>query len=356
MAIYLGSLELATGAAAATGTGFPVNSYAPFFITGTGNPLGYNANGLYNHPNGDVWLETGKTLTTTAASYPDATGATSFTNSITQINSVGSGLPTNGANSPISLGKTSILSVDEGVNNLIYYYTSTNLTSLGTLNSSSASLTDTLKATQYPAFNRSTDEHYVVGNNTSGGGIANVIHKISESTFTETGTIGPVAQCTGGIKGIAFDHTNGFYYLFDQTSEIIYQYITATNVYTGLNVDMSFAVGDMQGITFDGTYLIVTDRQTAGAPSYQRMNFITTNNGTVFDQSSIKGYMNTSGIDWRGITYDHNNNNRFYFSQFNRSWSNANDPIYSSVLVVGNSTTQYGGSSASNIPMFVKIK
>tara|TARA_R110000803_G_scaffold159693_1_gene223755 strand:+ start:427 stop:1464 length:1038 start_codon:yes stop_codon:yes gene_type:complete len=336
-------------------TGFPVNSYAPFFITGTNNPPGYNANGLYNHPNGDVWMETGKTLTTTAALYPDATGVTSFTSSITQINSVGSGLPTNGASSPISLGKTSILSVDEGVNNLIYYYTSTNLTSLGTLNSSSASLTDTLKAVQNPAFNRSTDEHYVVGNNTSGGGIGNVIHKISESTFTETGTIGPVAQCTGGIKGIAFDHTNGFYYLYDATSEIIYQYITATNVYTGRNVNMSSAVGDMQGMTFDGTYLIVTDRNHPSS-SPQRMNFITTNNGTVFNQGSIKGYMTTSGIDWRGIAYDSNNNNRFYFSQYNRTWSNANDPIYSSALVVGNPTLQYGGSSASNIPMFVKIK
>jgi hypothetical protein len=351
MAIYLGSLELATGGAAATGTGFPVNSYAPFFVTGTGNPLGYDANGLYNHPNGDVWMETGKTLTTTAALYPDATGVTSFISSITQINSVSSGLPTNGASSPISLGRTSILSIDAGVNNLIYYYNSTNLTSLGTLNSSSASLTDTLKATQNPAFNRSTNEHYVVGNNTSGGGIGNVIHKISESTFTETGTIGPIAQCTGGIKGIAFDHTNGFYYLFDQTSEIIYQYITATNVYTGRNVDMSFAVADMQGMTFDGTYLIVVDRLNS-----QRMNFITTNNGTVFNQSSIKGYMATPGIDWRSIAYDTNNNNKFYFSKYNKSWSNANDPIYSSVLVVGNPTTQYAGPDFQPIVQFVKIK
>jgi hypothetical protein len=74
MAIYLGSLELATGAAAATGTGLPVNSYAPFFTSGSGNPTGYNATtGLYNHPNGDVWLDTGKTIVDSTSAYPSAT-------------------------------------------------------------------------------------------------------------------------------------------------------------------------------------------------------------------------------------------------------------------------------------------
>ena len=43
MAIYLGDLELATGAAAATGTGLPVNSYAPFYKSVSGNPTGWFA-------------------------------------------------------------------------------------------------------------------------------------------------------------------------------------------------------------------------------------------------------------------------------------------------------------------------
>ena len=71
MALYLGNLELAVGGGA-TGTGLPVNSYAPFYAIATDNPTGYNSStGLYEHPNGDVWLKTGKTITATS-DYPDA--------------------------------------------------------------------------------------------------------------------------------------------------------------------------------------------------------------------------------------------------------------------------------------------
>ena len=63
MAIYLGSLELATGGGA-TNTGLPVNTYESFNVSATGNPTGYDATtGLYTHPNGDYWLKTGSTIT-----------------------------------------------------------------------------------------------------------------------------------------------------------------------------------------------------------------------------------------------------------------------------------------------------
>tara|TARA_R110000782_G_scaffold6381_2_gene21933 strand:+ start:95 stop:1072 length:978 start_codon:yes stop_codon:yes gene_type:complete len=72
MAIYLGSLELATGGGA-TGTGLPVNTYESFSVSTTGNPTGYNATtGLYTHPNGDYWLKTGNTLAGVNSTYPDA--------------------------------------------------------------------------------------------------------------------------------------------------------------------------------------------------------------------------------------------------------------------------------------------
>lgn len=71
MALYLGNLELATGGGA-TGTGLPVNSYAPFSVIANDNPTGYNSStGLYEHPNGDVWLKTGNTLDA-GSDYPDA--------------------------------------------------------------------------------------------------------------------------------------------------------------------------------------------------------------------------------------------------------------------------------------------
>jgi hypothetical protein len=76
MAVYLGNLELAVGGGA-TGTGLPVNTYAPFYASATDNPTGYNSStGLYEHPNGDVWLKTGKTITDTSNNYPSTTGNT----------------------------------------------------------------------------------------------------------------------------------------------------------------------------------------------------------------------------------------------------------------------------------------
>ena len=57
------------------GGGIPINSYAPYLVTATtGNPVGYDATtGLYTHPDGTFWLETGKTITTTTTSTPDPT-------------------------------------------------------------------------------------------------------------------------------------------------------------------------------------------------------------------------------------------------------------------------------------------
>jgi hypothetical protein len=85
MAIYLGDLELATGAAAKTGTGLPVNSFASFGLNNT--TPGYNSTTqLYVHPNGDSWLRTGYTIVDAANAYPDATGSTVITNDFANIN------------------------------------------------------------------------------------------------------------------------------------------------------------------------------------------------------------------------------------------------------------------------------
>ena len=52
-----------------------INSYAPFKVTATDNPVGYNATtGLYTNPvDGSVFLKTGNTIIDTAGDYPDAT-------------------------------------------------------------------------------------------------------------------------------------------------------------------------------------------------------------------------------------------------------------------------------------------
>ena len=85
MAIYLGDLELATGAVAKTGTGLPVNSFASFGLNNTTS--GYNSTTqLYAHPNGDSWLRTGYTIVDGTNAYPDATGSSVITNDFATVN------------------------------------------------------------------------------------------------------------------------------------------------------------------------------------------------------------------------------------------------------------------------------
>ena len=69
MGIYLGANALGGG-----GEGSGINSYAPFKVTATDNPVGYNATtGLYTNPIDDsIWLKTGFTLAPDGT-YPNAT-------------------------------------------------------------------------------------------------------------------------------------------------------------------------------------------------------------------------------------------------------------------------------------------
>lgn len=59
------------------GEGAGINSYAPYRIVGTGNPVGYNeSTGLYTNPvDESVWIKTGKQVvdSTTPRTYPNAT-------------------------------------------------------------------------------------------------------------------------------------------------------------------------------------------------------------------------------------------------------------------------------------------
>ena len=55
------------------GGGIPINSYTPFYTISTGNPTGYDqVTGLYTHPDGSFWLETGKQIAGATSTYPSA--------------------------------------------------------------------------------------------------------------------------------------------------------------------------------------------------------------------------------------------------------------------------------------------
>ena len=50
-----------------------INTLQSFFVSPNNTPLGYNSStGVYQHPNGTVWIETGKTLFSPTAEYSDA--------------------------------------------------------------------------------------------------------------------------------------------------------------------------------------------------------------------------------------------------------------------------------------------
>ena len=60
------------GSSGGGGGSVPINSYLPFYVSGTSNPTGYDAaTGLYTHPDGNFYLQTGFTLG--ADGYPNAT-------------------------------------------------------------------------------------------------------------------------------------------------------------------------------------------------------------------------------------------------------------------------------------------
>ena len=65
-----------------SGGGGGINSYAPFKVIATDNPVGYNATtGLYTNPVDDsVWLKTGNVVGDTTNAYPNATGTPSTWN------------------------------------------------------------------------------------------------------------------------------------------------------------------------------------------------------------------------------------------------------------------------------------
>ena len=74
------------------GGGVPINGYTPFLVTTTGNPTGYDATtGLYTHPDGTYWVQTGFTILDTSGAYPSATGTPGATGTWASVGNYNSG-------------------------------------------------------------------------------------------------------------------------------------------------------------------------------------------------------------------------------------------------------------------------
>jgi hypothetical protein len=178
--------------------------------------------------------------------------------------------------------------------------------------------------------------------------------KIAESTLTENSYTGVYSEINQYIYGIAFDITNGFYYILDgeNSAAHIYQYDINTDAYTGLNIFAGNTPSGglaVQGFTFDGVNLIIANRWPTS--NTQTLEFYATANGT---KLSYAGSMATPAFDYRDLKFDHNTNNKFYVSFYSNNWRNANTPIYTANYVTGDATARTDADSGQ--PLFVKIK
>lgn len=330
MAIYLGDLELATGAAAATGTGFPVNSYAPFFISGTGNPLGYNANGLYNHPNGDVWLETGKTIIDTSNAYPDATGVNVISNDFVTVNTT----PTSAAGTAdfqFFQGDSFYMVATRQYPSNRYYKYDNSDNYLGTFTLSNPYVVQAIDVGNNNLIVRNVTSPYAMYRYTNNGVYISTettpanYYNISVDKYTSTTYVSPNIF-VGAVSG-----TPG-------SSTTIGRWDVSTDVTTA-----PFAPQNGMGCFYDATkdYYYATDNQNGNIYLYK---------------GPISSLTAPSGPLIGGALGFHNG----YFYNMVKTGGN-NTPVVISKnsglgMQVGNATTQYGGSSASNIPMFVKLK
>ena len=325
MAIYLGDLELATGAAAATGTGFPVNSYAPFFISGTGNPLGYNANGLYSHPNGDVWMETGKTLIDSAGAYPDATGVPGVTATWASVGSFNSG------GTSISGGVYGIWSDGSDV------FICTENAGTGRMKRFNSSLVFQNEVSGGAAFNG-----YMTGDVALGKIWVNNFGNITEYSYPSmvaTGTTYTLS--TGGSAGFYYHAATQKFYTNESSPQVIRRWSNTFVLEQTLTI--SNPTGVQYGMSgFPGSpYLFCSNNSSIRAVKIDM---------TDAAQSGVLNNI-TGGSLESGLWVDANT--AFSPNRFNDIKKSSN---WAAGTLVGNATTQYGGSSASNIPMFVKLK
>lgn len=333
MAIYLGDLELATGAAAATGTGLPVNSYAPFYKSVSGNPTGYNATtGLYNHPNGDVWLETGKTIVDTSNAYPDATGVDVVTNDFVTVNTT-----------PTSAAGTADFQFFQGDS---FYMVATR---------------------QYPSnryYKYDNSDNYLGTFTLSNPYVVQAID-VGNNNLIVRNVTAPYAM---------YRYTNNGVYISTETTPGNYYNISpdknTSTTYVSSNIFVGAVSGTPGSSTTIGRWDVSTDTTTAPFAPQTGMGCFYDATKDYYYATDIpyavfylyKGPMSsltapTSALVNSGLALGFHNG---YFYNMVKTGGN-NTPVVISKnsglgFQVGNATLQYGGSSASNIPMFVKLK
>ena len=248
MSIYLGDLELATGGGA-TGTGLPVNTYESFYVSGTSNPSGYNATtGLYTHPNGDVWLKTGNTISDVGGNYPNA-------NTVPAIG------PTTMTYTGFTFGLTPPANAIEplGID-----YDGTNHYYAGEYTSQPRRVYQKDLTGAYTGFAFSAGAIGVTwdGTNFYTVNLGTTITQLDAAGVATGFTISTVAEMPAGIcRGIK-EH-NGILYVATQFGigniPGVYAYDKITGAYTGFKFDVNGQTSLPRDVTFDDTSFYIVD-------------------------------------------------------------------------------------------------
>ena len=316
------------------GKGAGINSYAPFKVAATGNPIGYNATtGLYTNPvDESVWLKTGNTLGTSSIEYPNATGGSVQVPSRQSAVAYGPSGPVVGAS-----GNLQGITYDTVNNSYWVVTTSPDLITEYSVSfvATGNSFTPTFSGTVYPrniAYDGNSDTLWL--QNLSPG----VCHE-----FTKAGVAtGRTISITSANGGITWDVDNGTLWLGNFVS----------GQYTGLRQYAADNSGEIGSPVNLGTNSYGSKPRITYISSSQTF-WVTGNSQPIREYTKLGVATGTVVSPGFASPTDLSNNDQGGFTQA----TSTNGPLYAynNVYEVGDATARTDASGSAQ-PLFIKLK
>ena len=245
------------------GGGGGINSYAPFKVEATGNPVGYDSTtGVYTNPVDDsIWVKTGDAVLALQSVYPNAS----------------------------YVPPTSIIKYSKSNSNR------------GAFGTGQYLVRDSRAWTQMVGARGPLDDLYVLGPGTSPYNVSNVFRYDYSATPVYAGynweysgfNINTQTQTGGQMVGLAVTSTHMYVGTALYTAQFVYQYTTA-GTYTGVSLDIPSNVpgfvnseGYIRGLEADSTHIYVLWDGTNGSNAGLAYMLKFTHAGTFVSVASI---------------------------------------------------------------------
>jgi len=327
------------------GEGAGINSYAPFKVAATGNPVGYNATtGLYTNPvNDSIWIKTGNTTLSSYATYPNATGEAGFF-TIGNITATAPSFPSQGTISSNAAGTQSFLMDIQGASGAQMLFilgtpggagTTWSITNSFNIGDAGTSPLNHIRRIYMNAgYDASTNILWLVGTPAGGGGV---------------GLIG--INPTNGSVAVAF---NSSYVGWISTTQATF------NPNTGYSYYIQAGTGVVTVINMATNTIIQTI--TISSTTFEGIFYDNVKNGYWINQTSSNNWgfhdstmtidtsvANIPGINQAGLVL----NNGLYYSTI--GGSAATIPIYQESIAFGDSVAKTSAMGDAQ-PLFIKLK